>query len=121
MTNEKELTKTDYEWVWVVRSVRTNKGETVPMEKGDLLYICAMDADNVRFHHRTKGSTENSGLWNKAAGSFDKEKNTIRGTLPDKTSFEMMLAREGDYHRITCAHVRNPEQGEWDADDEVGR
>ena len=121
MEGEKALDKSNYEWVWVVRSVRTNKGEKVPMEKDDQLYICAMDADSIRFHHRSKGSSENSGLWNEATGKLDEKSNVISGKLPDGTSFEMILAREGDYHRITCTHVRNPPQGHWDADDETGR
>lgn len=114
------LNKTAYEWLWTVRSVRSNEGEKVPMEKGDLLYICLCDDNAVRFHHRAAGAAVNGGPWQQAKGRYDSVRNSISGSLPDGTTFEMLVAREGKYHRITCTHKRNPEQGSWDADDETG-
>lgn len=115
------LKKTDYEWLWTVRSVRTADCETVPMRKGDGLYICVSDDGKVRFHHRGQDQDTNSGLWNGAEGEYCKETNTISGQLPNKNTFSMVIALEDGYHRITCKHKRNPEQGEWDADDEWTR
>ena len=120
MTEDQALTKTAYEWLWTVRSVRSNEGEKVPMEKGDLLYICLCEDNAVRFRHRAIGATANSELWNAAKGRYDSKQNSIGGSLPDGTPFETMVAREGRYHRVTCTHKRNPEQGAWDADDETG-
>ncbi|MEN7342092.1 MAG: hypothetical protein AAAFM81_04085 [Pseudomonadota bacterium] len=111
------MDKSTYQWVWRICSVRTNESETVPMEKGDLLYIC-IDGEAVSFHHRTKGSTINTGLWSKAKGTYDASCNGITGELPNGTTFSMELKQEKGYHRLTCTHKRNPEEGQWDGDDD---
>ena len=113
------MNATNYEWVWKICSVRTNAGETVPMRKGDLLYVCIGDDGKAKFHHRGAGSDNNSGLWSKAVGSIC-EKGLVTGNLPDGTTFSMSIAQEEGYRRLTCKHQRNPEQGEWDADDTWG-
>ena len=111
------MDKSTYEWVWYICNVRTNEGEKVPMEKGDLLYISLCD-DVATFHHRTRGCTENTGLWSGAKGTYDAKENTISGELPDGTTFGMTLTQEKGYHRLTCAHKRNPPTGEWDSTDD---
>ncbi|MEM7610842.1 MAG: hypothetical protein AAF270_04150 [Pseudomonadota bacterium] len=114
---ETKLDQTAYEWLWTVRSVRTERGECVPMRRGDGLYICVGSTGKVRFHHRGQRSDENTGLWNGAVAEYCKRTNTISGKLPDKRTFSMEIATEDGYHRITCKHKRNPDEGEWDADD----
>lgn len=111
------MDKTTYEWVWRITSVRTVPNETVPMKRGDYLYVCIDDAGKARFHHRGQNSEKNTGLWNGASGEYCAKTNTVSGQLPNQHTFEMTLAKEEGYHRLTCKHRRNPDEGEWDADD----
>ncbi|MFK8052310.1 MAG: hypothetical protein AB8F65_05010 [Woeseiaceae bacterium] len=115
------MNKDTYEWVWKICSVRTNEGETVPMQKGDRLFICVGDDGKPHFKHRTEGSDKNTGLWEKATAEYCGKTNTISGGFPDGRSFSMSLTQEEGYHRLTCKHRRNPDEGEWDADDEWTR
>jgi hypothetical protein len=117
---EPAVTRDKYEWVWTVRAVQESKGEKVPMARGDRLFI-KISADNkASFHHRDAGADRNSGLWNKAEGMFCDDTGTLSGSLPDGTTFSMTLTPGGKESTIRCRHKRNPEQGEWDADDGIG-
>ena len=109
-----------FEWVWTVRNVQPNKGEKLPMAKGDRLFIKISDDNKASFHHRNAGAEQNSGLWNRAEGIFYKDTGTLSGSLPDGTTFSMTLTPGGKVSTIRCRHKRNPDQGEWDADDGVG-
>lgn len=109
-----------YEWVWTVRGVTEQKGEKVPMQTGDHLYIKVSADNSASFRHRSAGAENNSGLWNKAEGSFDTKTGTLTGSLPDGTTFDMTLTPGERESTIKCRHKRNPEQGEWDADDHIG-
>lgn len=115
------MNKNSYEWVWQICSVRTNKGEVVPMQKGDYLYICIDNDGKANFNHRSTSSEKNTGLWSEATGEFCRKTDTLSGSLPDGTTFSMSLTQEDGYRRLTCLHKRNPEQGEWDGDDTWSR
>lgn len=114
------IKREDYEWVWTVRTVSPRPDEKVPMARGDRLFIKIGDDNQASFHHRHGGGGQNSGLWNKAEGVFYGDTGTLSGSLPDGTTFSMSLSRGGQKSTIRCRHKRNPEQGEWDADDGIG-
>lgn len=120
MEQEKPVNKTTYEWVWKVTNVVELEQEKVPMQRGDAVYISIDANDNARFHHRSAGSDVNTGLWSKATGRYDASTGVVTGDLPDSTTFAMSITNAGKYHKISCKHRRNPDQGQWDGDDSVG-
>ncbi|MEM7764605.1 MAG: hypothetical protein AAF290_11020 [Pseudomonadota bacterium] len=112
------MNKNTFEWVWYICSVRTNEGETVPMQRGDRLYICIDESGKAKFHHRSAKSDKNTGLWSKATAEICEKTNTLSGGLPDGRTFTMSLSQEEGVHRLTCKHKRNPDEGEWDGYDD---
>ncbi|MEL7025357.1 MAG: hypothetical protein AAGL69_16605 [Pseudomonadota bacterium] len=106
-----------YDWVWLVRTVKNEDGEQVPMEVGDLLYICIHDKRTVQFRQRSKKKPENERLWDGATGTYCAETGTVSGTLTDKTTFEMSITPGKACNVIRSKHKRNPDQGQWGGDD----
>ena len=121
VAEEKSITPPEtYEWVWLVRNVRNNPDERVPMEVGDLIYICVCDDGKVQFRQRSEKNPENSALWNKASGAYCKESGKVTGTLPDARAFSMQIERGDGRNVIRSVHRRNPEEGDWDGEDDWG-
>ncbi|MEO0366510.1 MAG: hypothetical protein AAF265_13600 [Pseudomonadota bacterium] len=110
-------TRETYDWVWLVRKVTNEPKEQVPMEVGDLLFICVDKDNTVQFRQRSKAKPENERLWDGATGTYCAQTGTVSGTLTDKTTFEMSVKQGKACNVITSAHKRNPPTGGWEGDD----
>ncbi|MEO0574470.1 MAG: hypothetical protein AAF004_03335 [Pseudomonadota bacterium] len=112
-----ENTREAYQWVWVVTKITPIGKEKPPMEAGDRLFISVATDGKTSFFHRTKRDPKNTALWNNACAILCEETGVIVGSFSDGRTFKMTIAQTPEGIKISCNHRRNPNEGDWDAED----
>lgn len=125
-----ETNSNNFNYVWECKEDRPLDGKTIPMRKGDYLFICVEPNGHVQFRYRKCdwrenpelcGLTEsNTELWAGAEARLDKD-GVIRGTLQGgERKIEMTIKAAKTGFTVHCRHFTNPEEGDWDSDDDWG-
>lgn len=133
MTANSTINKTDFNYVWECRNANAERDETIPMRKGDYLFICIGADGCASFRYRKCDwrtnselcavTKENAALWEGATGRFFPDKGLLTGALKGgERQFTMELTPKKDApgFSIKCRHFRNPDEGGWDGDDGWG-
>lgn len=109
--------RTNFEWTWTVKKVEPAKGEELPVNVGDKVYVKVDENGVACFHRRKEGNNCNCPFWDQGQGRYDAGTKEIDGSLPDGTTFKMRLQACQDRTLLISEHQRNPPQGHWEADD----
>lgn len=133
MTAENTTDKAEYNYVWECRKDNPARGESIPMRKGDYLFICIGADGCATFRYRKcdwrknpepcKVTSANEKLWAGATAQFFPDTGRLTGALAGgERQFAMTLhPKKGTQgFTITCKHFRNPDEGDWEADDVWG-
>lgn len=130
MIAENNTDKTDYNYVWRCTKAVAEEGKTIPMRKGDYLFVCVEADGRSHFRYRKAdwrknaelcGETrENTSLWAGAEAEFDPKTGELNGVLSGDRKFTMTIKKAETGFTIHCNHFVNPNEGDWDGDDGWG-
>lgn len=125
-----ETNSKDFNYVWECTDDRPLKGQTIPMRKGDYLFICVDPNGHVQFRYRKCDwrenpelcglTKDNTALWAGAEARLGSD-GKIHGALAGgERKFEMTIKPNKTGFSIHCRHFVNPDEGDWDSDDDWG-